>query len=138
MKVIIKGDNLADIVTAKNSDLDKHFIKIRKQLYKLYPEQFYRCRIIKKGIERDSEEISCFLENSIYPFHTNGVKFDQETILAEIWEHKCTESSGLFKRFRGYMTDAVGWGRTVYPYLGLLIGGIIVAWAVLSNGGIQF
>lgn len=138
MKVIIKGDNLADIVTAKNSDLDKHFIKIRKQLYKLYPEQFYRCRIIKKGIERDSEEISCFLENSIYPFHTNGVKFDQETNLAMIWEHKCTESSGLFKRFRGYMTDAVGWGRTIYPYLGLIIGGIIVAWVVLSNGGIQF
>lgn len=138
MKVIIKGDNLADIVTAKNSDLDKHFIKIRKQLYKLYPEQFFRCRIIKDGIERDSDELSCFMENSIYPFHTHGVAFDQETILAEIWEHKCTESSGLFRRFRNYMTDAVGLGRSIYPYIGLIIGGLIVAWAVLSNGGIQF
>lgn len=134
MKVIIVGDNIADIVTAKNSDLDKHFIKIRKQLYKLYPEQFYRCRIIKKGIERDSEEISCFPENDSYPFHTNGVRFDQETILAEIWEHKCTESTGIFKRFRGYMTDAVGWGRSIYKYLGIIIVVVVVGSILLANG----
>ena len=134
MKVIIVGDNLADIVTAKNSDLDKHFIKIRKQLYKLYPEQFYRCRIIKKGVERDSEEISCFPENDTYPFHTNGVRFDQDTILAEIWEHKCTESTGIFKRFRNYMTDAVGIGRAIYPFLAIIISAVIVGVILISNG----
>lgn len=134
MKTIIVGDNIADIVTAKNSDLDKHFIKIRKQLYKLYPEQFIRCRVIKKGIERESEEISCFPENSSYPFHTNGVRFDQETVLAEIWEHKCTESTGIFKKFRGYMTDAVGWGRSIYKYLGLIIVVIVVGSILLTNG----
>ena len=134
MKVIIVGDNLADIVTAKNSDLDKHFIKIRKQLYKLYPEQFYRCRIIKKGVERDSEEISCFRENDTYPFHTNGVRFDQDTILAEIWEHKCTESTGIFKRFRNYMTDAVGIGRAIDPFLAIIISAVIVGVILISNG----
>ena len=78
------------------------------------------------------------MENSIYPFHTNGVRFDQDTILAEIWEHKCTESSGIFRKFRGYMTDAFGLSRRFYPYIGILIGGLIVAWAIMSNGGIQF
>lgn len=137
MKVIIVGDNLADIVTAKPRDLDKHFIQIRKQLYKLYPEQFYRCRIIRKGCERESEEISCFMENSLYPFHTNGVKFDQETVLAELWEHKCTEPKGLFGKFRSYISAGLGWGRAIYPFIGIIITLVIVVGILISNGGLE-
>ena len=138
MKVIIVGDNRAEIVTAKNSDLDKHFIQIRKQLYKLYPEQFYRCRIIRDGIERESEEVSCFLENSLQPFHTHGVRFDQESIIAELWEHKCTEPKSLFGKFSAYIRSAGNVGRALWPFLGMIIGGIIVVWAIMSSGGIQF
>lgn len=141
MKVVIKGKEIADMVIAKNSDLDKHFLAIRRQTYHIPPQAFSKLRIMKKRanvwIEERSDEVMVFPENCIHPYHSNGYPFDQDSVLAVLWEEKCTEDTSLFGRFKSFISVGGGIGRAVWPFLGAIITIIIVVWAITSNGGWQ-
>ena len=134
-RIIIVGENRTEIIKVKNKDLDKHFVRCRGQLYKVYPHAFSRMRIYDiKGIEKESDEVIVFPENALSPFHDRGVPYDQDQILAEIDEHKFTESNGLLHQFRG----VIGVARSLYPYIGLIIAGVVVVYALIVGGGWQF
>lgn len=138
MKIIIVGENRAEYIDVKNADIDRHFVQSRGQLYKLYPHALSRMRIIKNGLQRESEEVIIFAENHLEPYHTKGVPFDQDVILAEIDEHKHTLPKTAFGKFKAFITSSAGAGRKLWPYLGVIIGGIVVLFAIISSGGIQF
>ena len=142
MKVVIRGKEIADLVIAKPTDLDKHFLAIRRQTYYIPPQAFSKLRIMKKRanvwVEDHSDEVMVFPENCIHPYHSNGCSFDQDTVLAILWEEKCTEDTSLFGRFKSFISVGGGIGRAIWPFLGAIITIIIVAWAILSTGGIEF
>lgn len=129
MKVIIIGDNRAQICKIPIKHEGKDFFKHRNQLYKTYPHAWIRCRNIIEGIEKESDEILVFPENVPVPYHTKGIPYDQDTILAEIDEHKHT-CKGHFSKF--YATASKVYGAIV-PYLGLIIAGLVVVYAFISQ-----
>lgn len=138
VKIIIIGENRAEFISVKNADIDRHFVQSRGQLYKLYPHALSRMRIVKDGLQKESEEVIVFAENHLEPYHDRGVPFDQDVILAEIDEHKHTLPRSAFGKFKAFIGTSGRVGRSIWPYLGVIIGGIVVVWAIVSSGGIKF
>lgn len=134
MKVIIIGSNRAEIIDVKISDLDKHFIQSRGQLYKVWPDALTRMRIVKDGEEFESDEAIIYKENAICPYHPRGVPHDKDRILAEIDEHKLVGDGigGIFGRFSFIIKSARSTWKSAAPLIPVAGALIILAWAMMG------
>lgn len=133
MMVIIIGRNRAELCKVPVKDLDKHFFMTRRQLYKVYPDGLSRMRIYDAdGVEQESEEVIVYAENAIIPYHPLHVDYTPDRILAEIDEHKLMGASkGGVWPYRIYFTEAKNIWRDIGPLFPLLVGGIVLAYALL-------
>ena len=134
MKVIILGNNMADIVEIKAKDFDKHFLQRRKQGYRIFPDGLTRMRVWENGVETESDEVIVFAENCGVPHLTRGLDYSPMARKADIDLHKDgLNAAGFFNRFKMFV-DA---GRTYYgliaPFMGMILAGIIVLWAFLTS-----
>ena len=101
-------------------------------MYKIYPHFFRRCRIVKNGIEKESEEVMVFPENGRIPYFyddtDSGIDpFDQDTILPEMDELKC-RSKGLLAK-KAWVTSAQSMWKSFVPYAGIIVVGIVILYA---------
>ena len=139
MKIIIIGANRGEFLTIKRSQQDRHFIQTRNQLYKVYPDGFVRERCIdKRGKEPKVtlDETIIYSENAIRPYHMVGnVHYNPTSIKSDIDEHKLSAGSGIFRK--SSFARAVQFYKNISPVLPLLLGGIILVFVVLANGGIK-
>lgn len=131
MMIIILGRNRAELTTIKSADYDKHFFQERKQAYRIFPDGFTRMRIYKDGIEQDSEEVYVYAENGIVPHQTHGLDYSPSAIMSDIDFHKNATASGFLNRFKLFVDNGRKIGGAIYPFAGMIITGIILAYAFL-------
>lgn len=135
MMVIIHGNNRVEICDVKLQDQEKHFFQSRGQLYKVYPDSLTRIDIIDntgKEIKKTSDECVIFTENNIKPHLTRGVDYSPDTILRQIDEHKLNTKRTLFSSGEIFFKQASKVFMQIFPYMGLIITGLIVLWAFLQ------
>ena len=135
MKVIILGNNMADMVTIKAKDFDKHYLQRRKQAYRIFPDGLTRMRIWEDGVEIDSDEVIVFPENSGVPHVTRGLDYSDLARMSDIDLHRDGMSGGgFFNRFKMFVDAGVTYYGMLAPFMGMIIAGIILAWALLTQG----
>lgn len=131
--IIILGRNRAELTTIKPKDYDKHFFQERKQAYRIFPDGFTRCRMIVDGIEEESEEVYVYAENGIIPHVTHGLDYTPGAIKSDIDFHKNATTEGFINRFKLFVGNAGKFWGVIVPYAGLIITGLILAWAFLTQ-----
>lgn len=137
MIIIIVGENRVEYCTVKRSDQEKKLFSSRQQLYKVVPEGLVRMRRINgSGEEIGSEEVIIYREGASAPYDTiNGVSYYQEDVLPEIDMIRDALGGGLFDRNKRLLMKAKGAiDNFLIPYLGLIVVGVILAYAFLSGG----
>lgn len=135
MKVIILGNNMADMVTIKAKDFDKHYLQRRKQAYRIFPDGLTRMRIWEDGVEVDSDEVIVFPENSGVPHVTRGLDYSDLARMSDIDLHRDGMSTGGFlNRFKMFVDAGASYYNLLAPFMGMIIAGIILAWALLTQG----
>ena len=133
MKVILLGQNMAHIGEIKTKDLDKHFYQFRGQLYRIYPQGLTRMRIIIDGVETDSDEVYVFPENALVPHHPHDLDYSNKAIRRDIDIHKYVAGKGAKNMFKYYVDTANSIWKGIAPFAGLIVAGIVVAWAFISG-----
>lgn len=135
MKVIILGNNMADIVEIKAKDYDKHFLQRRKQGYRIFPDGLTRIRIWDDGVELDSDEVIVYPENGKIPHITRGLDYSDKAIKGDIDLHRdAFENKGFINRFKLFIDAGASYYNLLAPFMGMIIAGIILAWALLTQG----
>ena len=135
MKVIILGNNMADIVDIKAKDFDKHFLQRRKQGYRIFPDGLTRMRIWQDGVEIDSDEVMVYPENGTVPHMTRGLDYSDMAIKSDIDLHRdAFEHTGFLNRFKLFVDAGATYYNLLAPFMGMIIAGIILAWALLTQG----
>lgn len=135
MKVIILGNNMADVVTIKAKDFDKHYLQRRKQAYRIFPDGLTRMRVWEDGVEVDSDEVIVFPENSGIPHVTRGLDYSDLARMSDIDLHKDgMNSGGFFNRFKMFIDAGSTYYGKLAPFMGMIIAGIILTWALLTQG----
>lgn len=135
MIVIIVGNNRVEYCKIKASDQQKKLFASRQQLYKVVPEGLVRMRRYKAdGSEIESEEVTIYREGASAPFDTlPGVSYYQEDVLPEIEMIKGSMSpSSLRKNALLMKAKAIG-NNLLLPYGGLIIVGIVIAYAFIAG-----
>lgn len=133
MMVIIIGCNRAEMCKVRTVDLDRHFYQSRNQLYKVYPDGLSRIRIVEAGKKEVDDEVVVFAENCRYPYHARGLDYSLDTILREIDQHKLMQPHGLLAKYKIWFGRVGSVWRQIVPWMGLMITGVIVAWAFLTG-----
>jgi len=133
MKAIILGWNRAEVIEIKTKDFDKHFLESRHQCYRIFPDGLTRMRVYKNGIEQESDEVIVFAENGTTPHNTQGLDYNNLALKTDVDLHKDARSDNSpFGRFKFWADTGSSIWKSVAPYLGLIIAGMIVAYAFLS------
>ena len=133
MKAIILGWNRAEVIEIKTKDFDKHFLESRHQSYRIFPDGLTRMRVYKNGVEQESDEVIVFAENGTIPHNTQGLDYSNLALKTDMDLHKDARSDNSpFGRFKFWADTGSSIWKSVAPYLGLIIAGIIVAYAFLS------
>lgn len=136
MRVCIKGCDSVQIMRISGKKQDKHFVKTAGQLYKIYPDGFHRCTIVRRYFmifskQYETDELIVYDENKRYPHYpVPGVAYDQESVLRDIDEHKITGIGGLV-RFKPYIKAASDIWKVLATGGGVLLAGVIILWAVI-------
>lgn len=113
----------------------KHFYRTRGQTYKAYPDG--PVRLYWKWdnphfweATEGTDALIIYKENSRIPQIQNpGVKYDQESVLRDIDEHKMGKKPSLW--YRPYAEAGKNVWKAVAAYGGILLAGVIVLWALL-------
>lgn len=135
MKVIILGNNMADIVEIKAKDFDKHFLQRRKQGYRIFPDGLTRMRVWINGVETDSDEVIVFQENSGVPHITRGLDYSPLARMTDIDLHKDgLKEGGFFNRFKIFVDTGRAYYGMIAPFMGVIIAGLILVWALVTQG----
>lgn len=135
MMIIIKGNNRVEFCKIKTRDQNKRLFATRNQLYRVSPRAMIRMRQFdEKGHEDDSEEVQIFEEEASAPFDTPvGVSYYQEDVLPEIDMIRSTSRTVLGTK--SALMRAMSTGRDLMlAYGGIIITGVVLAWAFLSGG----
>ena len=133
MRVIIVGGNRVEFLKIKRKDYDKRALDYRGQLYHILPQNLIRMRYYdEKGRPtREPEEVIIFEEGSSVPYDTLPVCYDayyQENVFPML---DIIRNSRRLKKNSRLMTAAfTGW-KALAPYMGLLMTGAIVLFAIL-------
>lgn len=134
MKIIILGTNRAEVNTIKAKDFDKHFFRRRNQAYRVFPDGLTRMRIYIDGVEQESDEVLVYPENGIVPHITRGLDYSPFAIKTDMDMHKNLGGTGGFlNRFKLFMDTGGSIYRALAPYLALIVGGLILAWALITG-----
>ena len=132
MRIIIFGMNRCESDTIKVKDFDKHFFQARKQAYRIFPDGLTRMRIYVDGVEQESEEVIVFAENGIVPHLTRGLDYSPLALKTDIDMHKNSTSQSFIHRFKLMINTGGSIYRSLSPFLALIIGGLILGWALLQ------
>lgn len=130
--VIIIGRNRAELCKVPTKDQERHFFQSRGQLYKVYPDALTRADIDDMGRIR-TDEIIVFRENALVPYHPHDVDYSFDTLLREVDEHKLMSPRTLLGNAQIFFRKAGNIWKQIVPYIGLIITGVIVAWAFLTG-----
>ncbi len=134
MQIIIEGMNRTEFCKPNTKDVDsRRFYATRGQLYRAYPDQFTRMRIYEYGVERGTDEVIFYQENSIHPRLIRGTNVDFEKMLADIDEHKIMSGPGYHKKSFGLLSSKTI--SKLYTMGPMLLVGIVLVYAFLANGG---
>lgn len=133
--IIIKGRNRVEFCKIKPRDQSKRLFATRNQLYRVSPCALIRMRQYDKdGKEDDSEEVQIFEEEASAPFDTpEGVSYYQEDVLPEIDMIRSTSRTILGTKTALMRVMSAG-REMMLAYGGMIITGIVLAWAFLSGG----
>lgn len=133
MQIIIVGQNRVEFCPIKTKDHEKRFFATRGQLYKVVPDQLIRFRSWDlKGKELKSDEVIIFVENATVPYHViNNVSYAMDDVLADIDIQKGIVQESFFKK-NIFFSTAKSIGSYLMPFLGAIIMGGVVLWAILS------
>lgn len=132
MQVIIIGENRAEIVKVPMSAINNHFIKTRGDaLYTIYPDGMTKMKVYKDGIEQPSEEVVVYAENAIKPHVSRNLNYGSEYIMGRIDIHKRAKGDKLLGKSLIYKVGTTM--KMIYPYGTLIITGIIVMFALMSQ-----
>lgn len=132
MRIILFGTNRCESSEIKQKDFDKHFFQARKQCYRIFPDGLTKMRVIKDGIEMESDEVMVYAENGIIPHITRGLDYSPGAIKSDIDFHKNATPAGYVNRFKLFVDTGNSIYQSIAPYAALIVGGIIVAWAFLQ------
>lgn len=139
MIVIIVGQNRVEYCKIRAKDQDKELFVSRRQLYKVPPKGLIRMRRKDvSGKDLESEEVIIYPEGSSAPYDTiNGVSYYQEDVLPEIDMIRGALGTGpLSNKKRMLMKAKTAVDSYVIPYVGIIIVGVILAYAFLTGGGV--
>lgn len=135
MIVIIVGNNHVDYCKIRPSDQQKKLFVLRQQLYKVVPEGLIRTRRYKEdGSEIESEEVTIYPEGGSAPYDTvPGVSYYQDDVLPEI--DMILGSAGLsaLRKNALLMKAKAISDNLLIPYGGLIIVGIVIAYALIAG-----
>ncbi len=135
---IIIGRNRAEFDKVKDKDMENRcFFRTRNQTYKNYPDGVTRMDVYEDGIYVRSEEVFIYAENKIEPHNKHKISYDQDDIIAEIFNQKMSIKGNKWQKLKPYFTAASGVWKGIYPFLGLIIAGGIMLWAIISAGGLH-
>lgn len=136
MIVIIVGNNRVEYCKIKASDQQKKLFASRQQLYKVVPEGLVRMRRhnMTGGYEMASEEVMIYREGASAPYDTlPGVSFYQEDVLPEIDMIKGSVSPSALRKNALLMKAKAISDNLLLPYGGLIIVGIVIAYALIAG-----
>ena len=137
MIIIIVGQNRVEYSNIRKSDQEKKLFATRQQLYKVVPEGLVRMRRRdENGVELESEEVIIYPEGSDVPYDTiNNVSYYQEDVLPEIDMIRGALGHGLFiNKTKLLMKAKSAMDNYILPYIGVVIVGVILAYAFLTGG----
>lgn len=137
MIIIIVGQNRVEYCNIRKSDQEKKLFASRQQLYKVVPEGLVRMRRRdENGNEQESEEVIIYPEGSGVPYDTiNNVSYYQEDVLPEIDMIRGALGHGLFNsKTKLLMKAKSAMDNYILPYIGVVIVGVILAYAFLTGG----
>lgn len=134
MRAIIIGWNHAEDINIKVKDFDKHFLQLRHQSYRVFPDGLTRMRIYKNGVEQESDEVIVFPENSRIPHNTQGLDYGNLALKSDMDLHKDVISrAGFFNSFKMFIDTGRSIWISLAPYLGIIVAGIVLVYAFLSQ-----
>lgn len=137
MIIIIVGQNRVEYCNIRKSDQEKKLFASRQQLYKVVPEGLVRMRRRdENGVELESEEVIIYREGSAVPYDTiRDVSYYQEDVLPEIDMIRGALGHGLFNnKAKLLMKAKSAMDNYILPYIGVVIVGVILAYAFLTGG----
>lgn len=67
MQIIILGTKKAEICNIRGRNQNKELFLNKKQLYRIFPQNLKRCKIIKWGRDKGHDEIEIYRENMSVP-----------------------------------------------------------------------
>ena len=137
MIIIIEGVNRTEFCRPKSKEDDtRRFFECRGQLYRAYPEQLTRMRIKKYGIDIGSDSVIAYQENSIHPMVEKGTPINRNKILADIDEHKGMNQNSMGTPKRAWAKLTSKHKNNLVAMAPLIVVGIVLLYAFLSNGGL--
>ena len=90
-------------------------------------------RVYKNGVEQESEEVIVFAENGTIPHNTQGLDYSSMALKTDVDLHKDARSDrGPFSRLKLWANTGSSIWKSIAPYIGLIIVGIILAYAFLG------
>lgn len=135
MKVIIIGRNRAEFCTIKRGDEEKHWVRTRGQTYMVMPDGLTRVIQTKHGKRVDDDEIMVFSENASKPYATvsaNQVCYHPSMLTGRINLEKDIIGDKAYGKHGIIARPLTEWWNKLLPFMGLIIGGIVIAWALLG------
>lgn len=128
MQVIIIGNKRAEICNVRSRNQNKELFLNKKQLYRIFPQNLKRCKIIKWGRDKGHEEVEIYRENMSIPTIINGdVNYTKNAFFALI-RNKMIKSGG-----HGiFSTKALNLVKTMPEIIAVLSVIIITAYYVIS------
>ena len=134
VQIIIEGMNRTEFCVPKTKDVDKRrFFETRGMLYRMYPDQLTKMRIIEYGIETGTDEVIVYQENSIHPQKERGTRISTDKIMADIDENKMIGGSGFNKHPWAHISAKTK--NKLISFAPLILVGCVLVYAFFTNGG---
>lgn len=137
MKFIIIGHNRVESCTIKGKDTEKIFVRKRGQTYMIPPDALTRCKRTKYGRPSTDEEIIVFSENAVIPYETESTKkvnYQSSNVLGMVDLMKDLQGENMMGK-KGILARTSN--GNLAKMLPMLIGFGVLAYALISSGGLQ-
>lgn len=133
--IIIEGMNRTEFCVPKSKDVDRRrFYETRGMLYRAYPDQFTKMRIVKYGVEVGTDEVIVYQENSIHPQVERGTRITYDKMMADIDEMKIITGSKDGKRAFAHISSKTR--STLSNLAPFILVGAVLVYALIKNGGL--
>lgn len=127
MQVIIIGNKRAEICNVRGRNQNKELFLNKKQLYRIFPQNLKRCKIIKWGRDKGHEEVEIYKENMSIPTIINGdVNYTKNAFFALIRNKMVKSNHGIFS------TKSLNLIKTLPETIAIISVIILTAYYVIS------